>query len=73
MDGLQLTNSDIETLVTPLEKCVLIGQPDVRREEREEEDREMDSIISSSIYMNGASNHIHEDLNSAAEDLQDTR
>lgn len=79
MDGLQTgrANSDIEALVAPLDKCTLNGHKAVvggaEREEEEEEDREMVSIISSPVYLNGALNHIHEDLNTGAEELQETR
>ncbi|KAK6620975.1 hypothetical protein RUM43_011278 [Polyplax serrata] len=78
LDGLQTgrANSDIEALVAPLDKCTLNGHKAVvggAEREEEEEDREMVSIISSPVYLNGALNHIHEDLNTGAEELQETR
>ncbi|EEB20241.1 conserved hypothetical protein [Pediculus humanus corporis] len=86
LESLQLKNSDIESLVMPIDKCVLNGKQseeekeEKRREEEEEDDdeeeeddREMDSILTSSIFSNGDSNHIHEDLNGTVEELQDRR
>ena len=76
LDGLQLTNGDIDTLVPPTLETHVVnggGAGDGDGEVEEEEEELTNTLPSRSVYMNGSSNHVHEDLNAAVEDLHEAR
>lgn len=78
LDGLQLTNGDIDTLVPPtLEKpltTLVNGTGNGDGEGDVEEDEELTNALPSRlVYINGTSNHVHEDINAAVGDLHEAR
>ena len=66
----------MEPLVPPsLEKRVINGngKKEGEGEDGEEDEELTNTLPSRPVYMNGTSNHVHEDINSVVEDLDEAR